>query len=102
LLVNMLTDMVPAIAVAVRPPATTDPDALLAEGPEASLGASLTRDIYLRAVTTAAAATVAWLGGRLTGTRGRADTIGLVALVSAQLMQTLAQGAQDKIIVLSV
>lgn len=102
LLVNMLTDMVPAIAVAVRPPATTDPDTALAEGPEASLGGSLIRDIYLRAVTTAAAATAAWLSGRLTGTRGRADTIGLIALVSAQLMQTLAQGPRDKIIVLSV
>ncbi|WP_424529510.1 HAD-IC family P-type ATPase [Sphaerisporangium viridialbum] len=101
LLVNLLTDMVPALAVAVRPPASTDPEKLLAEGPEASLGASLTRDIYLRAVVTASAATAAWLVGRLTGTRGRADTIGLVALVSAQLFQTVAGGGRDKVVVLA-
>ncbi|GIH72797.1 cation-translocating P-type ATPase [Sphaerimonospora thailandensis] len=98
LLVNLLTDMVPAMAVAVRPPAATDPERLLAEGPEASLGASLTRDIYLRAIVTASAATVAWLAGRMTGTRGRADTIGLVALVSAQLLQTLVGGGRDRLV----
>ncbi|MEU6424485.1 HAD-IC family P-type ATPase [Microbispora sp. NPDC046973] len=101
LLVNLLTDMVPAMAVAVRPPASTDPDKLLAEGPEASLGASLTRDIYLRAAVTTAAATAAWILGRVTGTRRRADTIGLVALVSAQLLQTLAGGGRDRIVVLA-
>ncbi|MFC0551823.1 HAD-IC family P-type ATPase [Planotetraspora thailandica] len=98
LLVNMLTDMVPAMAVATRAPTATDPEKLLAEGPEASLGASLTRDIYLRAAVTATAATAAWIVGRVTGTRGRADTIGLVALVSAQLMQTLAGGGKDKVV----
>ncbi|XVQ86236.1 HAD-IC family P-type ATPase [Microbispora siamensis] len=101
LLVNLLTDMVPAMAVAVRPPASTDPDKLLAEGPEASLGTSLTRDIYLRAAVTTAAATAAWILGRMTGTRGRANTIGLVALVSAQLLQTLAGGGRDRIVVLA-
>ncbi|MEZ0076409.1 HAD-IC family P-type ATPase [Planotetraspora sp. GP83] len=101
LLVNLLTDMVPAMAVAVRPPAATDPERLLAEGPEASLGASLTRDIYLRAVITTIAATAAWLLGRVTGTRGRADTIGLVALVSAQLLQTLVKGGRDKVVALA-
>ncbi|WP_182897958.1 HAD-IC family P-type ATPase [Microbispora sp. H10830] len=101
LLVNLLTDMVPAMAVAVRPPASTDPDKLLAEGPEASLGASLTRDIYLRAAVTTAAATAAWILGRMTGTRVRANTVGLVALVSAQLLQTLAGGGRDRIVVLA-
>ncbi|WP_182873016.1 cation-translocating P-type ATPase [Microbispora sp. H10670] len=101
LLVNLLTDMVPAMVVAVRPPASTDPERLLAEGPEASLGASLTRDIYLRAAVTAGAATVAWLAGRLSGTRTRANTIGLVALVSAQLMQTMVEGGSDRVIALA-
>ncbi|GAA4575891.1 cation-translocating P-type ATPase [Planotetraspora kaengkrachanensis] len=101
LLVNLLTDMVPAMAVAVRPPTATDPERLLAEGPEASLGATLTRDIYLRAAITATAATAAWTLGRVTGTRGRADTIGLVALVSAQLMQTLTNGGRDKFVLLA-
>ncbi|MEV8636322.1 HAD-IC family P-type ATPase [Streptosporangium sp. NPDC051023] len=102
LLVNLLTDMLPAMTVAARPPAATSPQKLLAEGPEASLGASLTRDIYVRAVTTAAAAYAAWTVGRMTGTRGRANTIGLVALVSAQLFQTLAAGGRDRVIALAV
>ncbi|MEV0195359.1 HAD-IC family P-type ATPase [Nonomuraea sp. NPDC050691] len=101
LLVNLLTDMLPAMAVAVRPPGATDPDRLLTEGPEASLGAALTRDIYLRAVTTAAAATAAWLLGRMTGTRERADTIGLVGLVGAQLLQTLVVGGRDRLVLLA-
>ncbi|MER7130485.1 cation-translocating P-type ATPase [Streptosporangium saharense] len=102
LLVNLLTDMLPAMAVAVRPPAAASPEKLLAEGPEASLGASLTRDIYLRATTTAAAASVAWLVGRATGTRGRANTIALVALISTQLFQTLVSGGRDRVVLLAV
>jgi cation-transporting ATPase I len=96
LLVNLLTDMLPAMVVAVRPPAATGPEKLLAEGPEASLGSALTRDIYTRGITTAAAASLAWILARMTGTRARADTVGLIGLVSAQLMQTLAAGGKDK------
>ncbi|MBF8187149.1 HAD-IC family P-type ATPase [Nonomuraea sp. K274] len=101
LLVNLLTDMLPAMAVASRRPSATSPERLLAEGPEASLGAALTRDIYLRAVTTAAAAAVAWLLARVTGTRGRADTVGLIGLVAAQLLQTLALSGRDRLVVLA-
>ncbi len=101
LLVNLLTDMLPAMAVAVRPPGAASPEKLLAEGPEASLGTALTRDIYVRAVTTAAAATAAWLVGRMTGTRGRASTVGLVGLVAAQLLQTLAVGGRDRAVFLA-
>src|SRR5690606_39886981 len=36
LVVNMLTDVLPAIAIAVRPPMHVTPEQLLAEGPEAS------------------------------------------------------------------
>ncbi|MEU0572309.1 HAD-IC family P-type ATPase, partial [Nonomuraea sp. NPDC005983] len=101
LLVNLLTDMLPAMAVAIRPPSAASPEKLLAEGPEASLGAALTRDIYLRAVTTAAAATGAWVLARMTGTRSRADTVGLVGLVSAQLLQTVALGGRDRTVLLA-
>ena len=101
LLVNLLTDMLPALAVAIRPPSAASPEKLLAEGPEASLGTALTRDIYLRASSTAAAATAAWLTARMNGTRGRADTVGLIALVSAQLLQTLALGRRDRMVVLA-
>ncbi|GAA3837920.1 cation-translocating P-type ATPase [Sphaerisporangium flaviroseum] len=101
LLVNLLTDMLPALAIAVRPPSATSPERLLMEGPEASLGAALTRDIYTRAATTAAAASIAWMLARPTGTQARADTVGLIGLVSAQLAQTLAVGATDRTVVVA-
>ncbi|GGO61012.1 cation-translocating P-type ATPase [Nonomuraea cavernae] len=101
LLVNLLTDMLPAMAVAVRPPSAASPEKLLAEGPEASLGAALTRDIYVRAIATAGGAIAAWTFARVTGTRGRADTVGLIGLVAAQLLQTLALGHRDRTVVLA-
>ncbi|WP_246195650.1 cation-translocating P-type ATPase [Halopolyspora algeriensis] len=90
LLVNVLTDVLPAMAIAVRPPPQITPQMLLAEGPEASLGAALTRDIYRRGAITAGAATAAWFLGRMTGTARHASTVALVALISAQLGQTMA------------
>jgi cation-transporting ATPase I len=90
LLVNLLTDVLPAMAVAVRPPPDVTADQLLAEGPERSLGTSLTRDIQLRATTTATAAGAAWMLARPVSTPGQAATTGLVALVGAQLAQTMA------------
>ncbi|MGW1678388.1 HAD-IC family P-type ATPase [Saccharopolyspora sp. NPDC002376] len=90
LVVNMLTDIMPAIAIAVRPPPHATPEKLLAEGPEASLGTALARDVYARAAATAGAAGLAWLLARPLSTAAQARTTGLVALVSAQLAQTLA------------
>jgi cation-transporting P-type ATPase I len=95
LLVNMLTDVVPALALASRPPAGSTPEALLAEGPDASLGPTLTRDIRVRAATTAGATGAAWLLARFTGTPTRASTVALVSMVSAQLGQTLVAGEFD-------
>ncbi|MFF4485325.1 HAD-IC family P-type ATPase [Streptomyces sp. NPDC001544] len=97
LLVNLLTDMLPAMAIAARPPAD-HADRLLAEGPEASLGKALTRHLQLRAGVTAAAATVAWVTARATGTRAHADTVALVALVSSQLLQTLQDAGRDPVV----
>ncbi|HEX2299533.1 MAG TPA: cation-translocating P-type ATPase, partial [Pseudonocardiaceae bacterium] len=90
LLVNLLTDVLPAMAVAVRPPPSATAEDLLAEGPEASLGTALTRDVYLRAATTAAAAGLGWMLARPVSTPGQAGTTALVALVGAQLGQTIA------------
>ncbi|GII86028.1 haloacid dehalogenase [Sphaerisporangium siamense] len=101
LLVNLLTDMLPALAVAVRPPSATSPETLLSEGPEASLGEALNRDIYARAATTAAAASLAWTFARYTGTASRADTVGLIGLVVAQLAQTVAAGGRDRTVLLA-
>ncbi len=99
LLVNLVTDVLPAMAVAVRPPADATPDQLLAEGPDASLGASLTREMYMRATTTAGAAAVAWMLARPVSTVGQASTTGLVAVVGAQLGQTMAVRGRTPLVV---
>lgn len=101
LLVNLLTDMLPAMTIAARPPADHAGE-LLAEGPEASLGTALTRHIRLRAAVTTAAAAVAWVVARVTGTRGRADTVALVALVTSQLLQTLQDAGRDPVVAAAV
>ncbi len=99
LLVNLLTDVVPALAIAVRPPHNRSYDELLAEGPDRSLGSSLERAIASRAVTTAAGAVLAWTVASLTGPSRRADTVGLVALVGTQLGQTLTSGGSHPTVV---
>ncbi|MGZ4633923.1 HAD-IC family P-type ATPase [Oryzihumus sp.] len=100
LLVNLFTDLVPALALAVRPPDRAEPAALAREGPDASLGPALARDILTRGVVTAAAGALGWQAGRLTGlTRGRANTVALVSLVGSQLGQTLAAGWRNPLVV---
>ncbi len=100
LLVNLFTDMVPSLALAVREPAGTTPQMLLREGPEASLGSALNRDIMIRGGLTAGAGLAAWAGGRMTGvTPRRASTTALVGLVGAQLGQTLAAGRRSPLVV---
>jgi magnesium-transporting ATPase (P-type) len=95
LLVNLLTDVAPALAIALRPPSQRSPADLLAEGPERSLGSSLDRAILLRGATTAAGAMLAWTIARATGPRRRADTVALTALVGTQLAQTLLVGGRQ-------
>jgi magnesium-transporting ATPase (P-type) len=95
LLVNLLTDLAPAMAITLRAPRPEATATLLAEGPEASLGAALTRDITTRAITTAIVTSAAWLTARLTGRATRARTVALAALVGAQLGQTVAIGGPN-------
>ncbi|MDN3356956.1 cation-translocating P-type ATPase [Actinomadura sp. DC4] len=101
LLVNLLTDMLPAVALASRPPTGVTREELLNEGPDRSLGAALTRDIAVRAGATAGAAMAAWTLGRMSGSRAQADTIGLVALVGTQLAQTIVAGGRDPVVIAS-
>jgi cation-transporting ATPase I len=101
LTVNLLTDIAPALAIALRSPPTTTPEALLAEGPDASLGHSLERAIAVRAASTALGAGTAWTLARLTGRRRRASTTALVALVGSQLGQTVMAGGRDRLVLLS-
>jgi cation-transporting ATPase I len=92
LLVNLLTDVAPAMAIAVRPPSHAALESLAHEGPDASLGQPLDRDIVARAAVTAAGAGTAWVLARLTGGVERASTVSLLALVGTQLGQTLISG----------
>jgi hypothetical protein len=79
--------------------ARTTPEELSSEGPEASLGSALTRDVLIRAAATAGGAGGAWVVGRATGTPGRAGTIALVALVGTQLGQTVVVGRGTPLVV---
>ncbi|MCH8568433.1 MAG: cation-transporting P-type ATPase [Balneolales bacterium] len=101
LLVNLFTDLLPALAIAVRPPATKTPEMLQLEGPEASLGTALSNKITQRAVFTTVGATSAWALARLTGTHTRANTVGLLGLVGSQLGQTLVAGGTNNPLVLA-
>jgi cation-transporting P-type ATPase I len=98
MLVNLLTDMAPALAIALREPPDRTPERLLHSGPDASLGRALTTQIALRAAATAAGATTAWSLARVTGTPTRARTVGLAALVGTQLGQTLVAGGRSPLV----
>jgi cation-transporting ATPase I len=117
LLVNLLTDMFPALAVAVtsqyeepdEDEFQTDEEAEEARrahqrevltGPTPSLDAPLMRQIINRGAVTAAGATAAWAIGRWTpGTERRTSTMGLTALVTTQLAQTLLTRSHSPLVV---
>jgi cation-transporting P-type ATPase I len=112
LLVNLLTDMFPALAVAVTPRQRDLPDdvdeaererlhrAAVLLAPVPSLDRPLVQTIVTRGAATAAAASVAWTAGRWTpGTSRRASTMGLTALVGTQLAQTLVSRRHSPLVV---
>ncbi|MGC1210986.1 MAG: HAD-IC family P-type ATPase, partial [Micromonospora sp.] len=101
LLVNLLTDLAPALAIAVRPPASHGADHLLREGPDTSLGATMSREIGLRAGATTLGATAGWTLARWTGRRKRAGTVALAALVGTQLGQTVLAGGTSPTVLAS-
>jgi cation-transporting P-type ATPase I len=81
LLVNMLTDALPAAALAVSDQIGT----ALVDFDEAAMW----RAIGIRGASTTTGATLAWLMASVTGTPRRAATVALIALVCSQLAQTL-------------
>ncbi|SCL58211.1 cation-translocating P-type ATPase [Micromonospora peucetia] len=101
LLVNLLTDLAPALAIAVRPPGADHADGLLREGPDTSLGETMTREIGLRAAATTLGATAGWTLARYTGRRRRAGTVALVSLVGTQLGQTVLAGGTSPAVLAS-
>ena len=97
LLVNMMTDALPAAALAVSPGLRRD--AGTGRGPDR---AALWRTVAIRGTTTAAAATSAWLLAGFVLQPKRASTVGLVALVSTQLGQTLIDSHSPLVVVTAV
>ncbi|WP_274555533.1 cation-translocating P-type ATPase [Streptomyces spiramyceticus] len=96
MLVNLLTDLAPSLAIAVREPTGQVGKRLLEEGPSRSLGAALTNEMLLRGAITATGAGLAWSAARVTGRGRRASTVALAAVVGTQLAQTLATGGLDR------
>ncbi|BBJ38880.1 hypothetical protein SSPO_015980 [Streptomyces antimycoticus] len=90
LLVNLLTDMLPALAVALaRSREQKSGEDPLVGGPASALfGSDLWRILAVRGSATALGAAAAWQCGRMTGRARRASTMGLAALVGTQLGQT--------------
>ena len=83
LLVNMLTDALPAAALAVSPQTNSG----TADRDESAMW----RAIGIRGAATTAGATLAWLlASMVPGTPRRTATISLIGLVGTQMLQTLA------------
>jgi cation-transporting P-type ATPase I len=103
LLVNLLTDVAPAMAVAMRTPPGELFEQLRHDKVEDLLGQPLDRAILVRALSTAFGAGWAWTVGRIIGSERRASTLALTALVGSQLGQTLgARGADRSVLVTSL
>jgi cation-transporting ATPase I len=111
LLVNLLTDMFPALAVAVAAPrAAAAPEdsggplaghpleKVLLAGPQRGFTDSVRRLVLVRGAATTVGATGAWATGRLTGPFGRASTMGLAALIATQLGQTAWAGRRSPLV----
>jgi cation-transporting P-type ATPase I len=101
LLVNLLTDVAPAMAIALRPPSADSLELLATMTPEETLGRPLNRAIAARAIATGMGASGAWVVARFTGSRDRARTVALAALVGSQLGQTLRAGGSSRPVVVT-
>jgi cation-transporting P-type ATPase I len=94
LLVNMLTDALPAAALAVSSQTGT--------GEVDRDEAAMWRAIGIRGASTTIGATLAWLMASVTGTPRRAATVALIALVSTQLAQTLVDSHGRLVVITTV
>ena len=100
LLVNMMTDALPAAALAVsKPSGPSEMDRPGLRGPDRP---ALWRAVAIRGVTTAAATTAAWAMAGVTGRPQRASTVALVALVGAELGQTLLDSRAPLVVLTAV
>ncbi|MEU3526349.1 cation-translocating P-type ATPase [Streptomyces sp. NPDC038707] len=103
LMVNLFTDLFPSMAVAVTEKAdgrgTVRARGGAPEDASAVLGAPLLRQIRHRALTTCLGAVTAWLIGRFTpGTARRSSTMALCGVVGTQLVQTLLDRRDSRLV----
>lgn len=94
LAVNLITDVLPALAVALQPPEHHNLAALAREG-TAALEAPLRRDAVRRGLSTAAPALAAYLIALRAGSLPIARTVAFATIVAAQLAQTLDVGRAE-------
>ncbi|MFD8706809.1 HAD-IC family P-type ATPase [Kitasatospora sp. NPDC059648] len=103
LLVNLLTDMFPAMAVAVTPRDDPPNGGAAPRVGTAALDAPLARQIRHRGLVTALGAATAWLIGTATpGSVRRTSTMALCGVVGAQLAQTLTGRARSPLVLATV
>lgn len=96
LLINLLTDTFPALAVALRKPQSAERGRLLAEGPDSALGEALTREIQWRAGLTTSVASASWGVSRWLLGPERAATVGMLTVIGSQLAQTVVAGEASR------
>lgn len=94
LAVNLVTDIFPALAVALQQPEHRDLSALAREGASA-LDAPLRNDILRRGTATAAPALAAYFLALRSGGLPEARTVAFASIVTTQLAQTLDAGRAE-------
>ncbi|HEV2122676.1 MAG TPA: HAD-IC family P-type ATPase, partial [Chloroflexota bacterium] len=91
LAMNLITDVLPALAVAFQQPEHHNLAALAREG-ESALDAPLRKDIFRRARATAAPTLAAYLIALRSGSIPMARTVAFASIITTQLAQTLDVG----------
>jgi magnesium-transporting ATPase (P-type) len=101
LAVNLVTDVLPSLAVALQPPESRHLSALAREG-TAALDAPLRRDILRRGAGTAVPSLIAYLATLRTGNLAQARAVAFASIVGTQLAQTLDMGRAEGTLTRSV
>ncbi|WP_169813478.1 cation-translocating P-type ATPase [Nocardia vaccinii] len=100
LVVNLLTDLGPAMAITLADtqPADDAEASGATLGPSPGIGTDFLQAVAIRGACTTFGASAAWMLGRATGRRRRADTMALAALIGTQLGQTLVIGRHSRLV----